>query len=107
VGVCYYTCEHYYQIQLIYFKGERAMNVLSEDLVKRIRGGFVEYSESCIRTEAEKELQKEIIEKLSEETLIDKQILKKLVVMYHKGNGEEEKQKFEEIFLMYDSIRGK
>lgn len=82
------------------------MNVLSEELVKRIRSGFTEYSESCIRAEAEKELQKEIIAKLAEDTLIDKQILKKLVTMYHKNNGEEEKQKFEEIFFMYDSIRG-
>lgn len=82
------------------------MNVLSEDLVKRIRGGFIEYSESCIRAEAEKELQKEIIAKLSEDTLIDKAILKKLVVMYHKQDGEQQKDAFEEIYHMYESIRG-
>lgn len=82
------------------------MNIFSEDLVKRIRGGFVEYSESCIRTEAEKDLQKEIIAKLSEETMIDKAILKKLVAMYHKQNGEQEKEAFDEIYHMYESIRG-
>ena len=82
------------------------MNILSEDLVKRIRGGFIEYSKSCICAKAEKDLQKEIIAKLFKDTMIDKAILKKLVTMYHKQNGEQEKEAFDEIYHMYESIRG-
>ena len=85
------------------------MNGLNPTQIQALRGAFQEYSDSCIRAEAERELQKEIIEKLASDPsmgTVDKPTLKKLAKMFYQRNGEEQKQIFDDLFDLYTAIRG-
>ena len=63
-----------------------------------------EWSNSSVRVEAEKDLQKNIIEDLSDKTNIEKKYLSKLATMYHKQNFAQFQQEREEIEELYESI---
>ena len=63
-----------------------------------------EWSNSAVRVEAEKNLQKNIIEDLSDKVDIEKKYLNKLATMYHKQNFAQFQQEREEIEELYESI---
>lgn len=63
-----------------------------------------EWSNSAVRVEAEKDLQKNIIEDLSDKVDIEKKYLNKLATMYHKQNFAQFQQEREEIEELYESI---
>lgn len=78
---------------------------INPEQLRVIKKAFDEFTDSCVRTEAEKELQKDIINTLHETTMIDKGILRKLAKMYYARDGEEQKNSFEEIYGIYTSLR--
>lgn len=63
-----------------------------------------EWSNSAVRVEAEKDLQKNIIEDLSDKVDIEKKYLNKLATMFHKQNFAQFQQEREEIEELYESI---
>lgn len=79
---------------------------LSDDAKKKITDAMNEISNSMLRAEAEKELQKEVINKLFDEYKIPKKVLSKMARVYHKQNFAEEKATHEEFEELYRSITG-
>jgi hypothetical protein len=63
-----------------------------------------EWSNSATRIDAEKDLQKNIIEDLADNVGIEKKYLNKLATMYHKQNFNQFQQEREEIEELYESI---
>jgi hypothetical protein len=63
-----------------------------------------EWSNSAVRAEAEKDLQKNIIDDLSDKVDIEKKYLNKLATMFHKQNFAQFQQEREEIEELYESI---
>lgn len=63
-----------------------------------------EWSNSALRAEAEKDLQKSIIDDLADKVEIEKKYLNKLAMMYHKQNFAQFQQEREEIEELYESI---
>ena len=79
---------------------------LSDDAKKKITGAMNEMSSSMLRGEAEKELQKNIINDLFDELKIPKKVLSKMARVYHKQNFAEEKATHEEFEELYHTITG-
>ena len=79
---------------------------LSDDAKKKITGAMNEISSSMLRTEAEKDLQKNIINDLFDEHKIPKKVLAKMARVYHKQNFAEEKATHEEFEELYHTITG-
>ena len=69
-----------------------------------IMGALQEYSNSCTRAAAEKDLQKNIVADLSDKVGIDKKFLNKLATMYHNQNFQQFQQEREEIEELYESV---
>lgn len=68
---------------------------------QKIKNAIVEISNSMTRSDAEKELVREIIKKINEEEGIDRRLLRKMARVYHKQNFHEESSlnsEFEELF---------
>jgi hypothetical protein len=68
---------------------------------QKIKNAIVEISNSMTRSDAEKELVREIIKKINEEEGIDRRLLRKMARVYHKQNFQEESSlnsEFEELF---------
>jgi len=80
--------------------------LLSDDAKKRIIGAMTEMSGSMLRVEAEKDLQKTIINDLFEELKIPKKVLGKMARVYHKQNFAEEKATHQEFEELYHIITG-
>ncbi len=74
----------------------------SETDRKKIKDAMVEMSNSMTRIEAEKDLQKNIIEDLSDEVGIDKKYLKKLANTYHKQSLVDLTTEADDIHSLYD-----
>ena len=79
---------------------------LSDEAKKKITGAMNEMSASMLRGEAERELQKNIINDLFDELKIPKKVLSKMARVYHKQNFAEEKATHEEFEELYHSITG-
>jgi hypothetical protein len=71
---------------------------------KKVRECLVELSNSMLRIEAERDFQKEAIVRCSEESGLDKKLLRKLADTYHKGNLAEQQQNLENLETFWDSI---
>ena len=71
---------------------------------KKLQGAIKELSNSFLRVEAERDLQKEIIADISEETEIEKKHIRKMARVYHKQNYHEETQNHEEFTDLYEQI---
>jgi fatty acid-binding protein DegV len=69
-----------------------------------ILSALKEWSNSAGRVEAEKDLQKNIIDDLSDKVDIEKKYLNKLATMFHKQNFAQFQQEREEIEELYESI---
>ena len=79
---------------------------LSDDAKKKLTGAMNEMSGSMLRVEAEKDLQKNIINDLFDEHKIPKKVLSKMARVYHKQNFQEEKATHEEFEQLYHTITG-
>lgn len=71
---------------------------------KTILDAMKEWSNSATRIDAEKDLQKTLIDDLSDKVDIEKKYLNKLAAMYHKQNFAQFQQEREEIEELYESI---
>ena len=71
---------------------------------KAIVSAMDEWSNSATRVEAEKDLQKNIIEELADKVGVQKKHLNKLASLYHKQNYQQVQQEREEIEELYESI---
>tara|TARA_R110002124_G_C8834345_1_gene504992 strand:+ start:811 stop:1056 length:246 start_codon:yes stop_codon:yes gene_type:complete len=71
---------------------------------QKIKGAIKELSDSMLRTDAEKDLQKDIIEVTFEDTGIDKKYLRKIATIYHKQSMNDVKSDYEEVEALYDQL---
>lgn len=71
---------------------------------KIILDAMSEFSNSCTRVEAEKDLQKNIIVDLSDKVGIDKKYLNKLASMFHNQSFQQFQTEREEIEELYESV---
>ena len=71
---------------------------------KAIKDAMREISSSMTRTEAERDLIKEIINDISEKYEIPKKTFRKLARVYHKQNFTKEIEEHEEFELLYENI---
>lgn len=71
---------------------------------KKVRDCLIELSNSMLRVEAERDFQKEAIIACSEESGIDKKLLRKLADTYHKQNLAEQQQNLENLESFWENI---
>lgn len=78
-----------------------SVNSLSSVDKQKLKGAIQEISDSLTRASAERDLQKEIINKISEELDLDKKLVRRLGKAYFKANFTEEAENnsaFEEFY---------
>ena len=71
---------------------------------KKILDALVEISNSLTRIEAERDLIKEILQKMQDECEIPKKLSRKLAKVYHKRNYEEELAEQNDFVEVYESV---
>lgn len=71
---------------------------------KKVRDAIVELDNSMTRADSERELQKEIISKISEEQGIDKRVVRKMARAYHKSNFQDETAQNDEFETTYTNV---
>lgn len=78
--------------------------VLTDDQKKKLQGAIREISNSMTRTEAERDLIREIVKEQSAELQIPKKIISKIAKTYHKQNLTQEVADHEEFVEMYEKV---
>lgn len=79
------------------------VNSLTSTDKEKVKGAVKELSDSHTRIDSEKELQKEICEKIEDETGLSPKLLKRLAKVYYKSTFnkvEEENREFEEFYTI-------
>ena len=71
---------------------------------QKVRNAIVEMSNSMTRMDAERDLIKEIVDKINEEEFIDKRVIRKMARVYHKQNFAEESTINEEFETHFKNI---
>lgn len=71
---------------------------------KKVADAIREMSDSMLRIDAEKELMKDIVDVTNEKYEIDKKHFRKLAVIYHKQNMEEQRSESGEVFDLYEEL---
>ena len=71
---------------------------------QKVRNAIVEMSNSMTRMDAERDLIKEIVDKVNEEEFIDKRVIRKMARVYHKQNFAEESTINEEFETHFKNI---
>jgi len=79
---------------------------MTPEIKKAIKGYCEEMSNSMLRAEAERDLQKEATKAVAEEHELDKGILKKMARAYHRSNFVTQRQDTELFFTMYEELFG-
>lgn len=79
-------------------------SIITQDDRKKIQGALKEMSDSMTRVAAEKDLQKEIAEKMNEELNVGKAHFNKLARIYHASNLMEEAAKNEEFMEFAEAV---
>lgn len=80
--------------------------VNDENSKKRIKKALQEISDSMTRTEAERDLVKEIVKDVCEEFKLNKKTFRRMAKTYHKRNFSVEVALDEEFETMYENITG-
>lgn len=75
-------------------------------VLKKLENGIKELSDSKIRVEAEKSLQKDIVDTLETDCDVPKKYINKMATAYHKQTISEMSSEFEEFEILYDSVFG-
>lgn len=78
--------------------------VITEEQRKLIQGALKEMSDSMVRVEAEKDLQKDIIERIKEECDVPKRDFARLAKIYHASSLVEEAAKEEEFMEFAQAV---
>lgn len=77
------------------------MNAVDKE---RLEKGIKEMSNSMTRVDAERDLQKSIIEEVSDDTGINKKYIKKLATIYHKQVFSKVQSETSEIESLYEEL---
>lgn len=77
---------------------------LSPEDKKRVASAIKELSDSMTRVDAEKDLQKDIIQVTFENHGIDKKYIRKLATIYHKANLDEVRGEYENVETLYEEL---
>jgi hypothetical protein len=79
------------------------MNISPEDM-KKLMGALKDMSNSMLRVEAERSLQKEVRNDICEELDLNKKVFSRLARTYHKQNYTEEVEINEEFEKIYEGV---
>jgi len=74
------------------------------DEKKKLKGAIEELSNSMTRVDAEKDLQKDIIQTAFDDTGVDKKYIRKLATIYHKQNLVEVQSENDEVQNLYEDL---
>lgn len=74
---------------------------------KKIFGAVRELSDSMTRAESEKDLQKDIVQRVHDEFGLDKSAFKKLAKVYHKDEYQKQQEANESFETLYETIIAK
>ena len=77
---------------------------LSDADKKKIKDAVLEMNDSLTRAAAERDLQKEIIDKMAEEVGLDKKLFRRMSKVYFKANFNEELEEQKKFEDFYDGI---
>ena len=80
------------------------MNIQDPEIRNKVRAALGEISASMTRIEAEKDLIKEVVKKLSDETSIPKSVLIKSAKVYHKQNYKQQVEEYENFQQLYETL---
>ena len=77
---------------------------LTDEQKKKLQGAISEISNSLTRTEAERDLIREIVKTQSDELAIPKKIISKIAKTYHKQNLTQEIEDHEDFVELYEKV---
>ena len=80
------------------------MITLTDEQKKQLKGAIQEISNSMLRTEAERDLIREIVKEQSAELQIPKKIINKIAKTYHKQSLTQDIQDHEDFVELYDKV---
>jgi hypothetical protein len=80
---------------------------LTPEQKKDLQGAIQEISNSMIRTEAERDLIREIVKEQSDTLQIPKKVISKIAKTYHKQNLAQEVAEHEDFVELYEKITAK
>lgn len=80
------------------------VNSLSTEDRKKLRDAIQEMSNSMTRIEAERDLQKEIINKVTDDLTLDKKVVRRLAKVYHKANFKDEVEQNDVFETFYNEV---
>mgnify|MGYP003353660573 CR=1 FL=1 len=80
------------------------MITLTDEQKKQLKGAIQEISNSMLRSEAERDLIREIVKEQSQELQIPKKIINKIAKTYHKQNLTQEIEDHEEFVEIYEKV---
>jgi len=75
-----------------------------DDEKKKLQSAIKEMSMSMTRVDAEKDLQKDIIQSAFEDTGVDKKYIRKLAMIYHKQSLTDFQTETEEVQNLYEDL---
>lgn len=73
---------------------------------RKVVNALTEMSASFTRVEAERDFQKDVIDRLEDEFGLPKKAMRKVARIFHKQNIIEEKNNFEEVQDIYETLVG-
>lgn len=76
----------------------------SEADKKKIKDAVVEFSNSILRQESERDLQKDICNRIKDEIGLEPKYLKQLAKVYHKQNFSEVRSENDEFETLYEEV---
>lgn len=80
---------------------------LTQEQKKALQGAIQEISNSMVRTEAERDLIKEIVKEQSDQLQIPKKVISKIAKTFHKQNLAQEVADHEDFVELYEKITAK
>ena len=80
------------------------MITLTDEQKKQLKGAIQEISNSLLRSEAERDLIREIVKEQSQELQIPKKIITKIAKTYHKQSLTQDIQEHEDFVELYDKV---
>jgi hypothetical protein len=81
-----------------------SINSLSEADKKRVKDAVMEMNDSMVRASAERDLQKEIVNKMADQLGIDKKVFRRMSKVYFKANYAQEQEDNRNFEEMYDGV---
>lgn len=80
------------------------MSLQSDTDKEKVKNAVIEFSNSLMRQESERDLQKNICERIKDEVGVEPKYLKQLAKVYHKQNFTEVKSQTDEFETLYEVV---